>query len=60
MKHEGETRRGKNYVHSSFCSLEQDTFFMWRYWEVPLELYNRFVWPWCSGWDEIKPREERA
>ena len=34
--------------------------YMWRYWELPLELYNRFVWPYATGWDEIKPREERA
>jgi len=60
MKHDGQTLRGKNYVYSAFCSLEQDTFFMWAYWELPLELYNRFVWPYAAGWNEIKPREMRA
>jgi hypothetical protein len=60
MRHEGQTLRGKNYTHSSFCSLEQDAMYMWRYWELPLELYLKFQWPYSSGWDEIKPRELRA
>jgi hypothetical protein len=58
-RHEGRTgHTSKLGTVSMLCSQPADEFYMWCYWQVPLEVHERYqCYPLVAGWDEAKPRE---